>query len=97
MDLDILTQIVAGAMVLLNSYLIWRLNRKGKSEDERDRAMQEMDIRLNAQEKACAVCRASLLTEEKMRALLEEQFRSFELRLINQGRLSPLSRAKGER
>lgn len=88
----IAVQVVAGLMTLLNGILMWKLSRIAKGKDDRERQMESLDVRLKAQEEACAVCRTSLLTEEKMRALLVEQFQLFELRLINQGRLAPQRR-----
>lgn len=91
MDERVLFLIISAVLALINAVIMFKVNRKAKEADEREKILQELEIRVNAQERACALCRISLLTEDKLRTVLQEQFDRFELRLINQGRLRPLT------
>ncbi len=87
---------ISAGLALLNGWIMWRVSRKAKASDEQKVKMLELEHRLIANENACAICRSALLTEDKIRMILQEYFDRFELKLINQGRLSPVKAQRKE-
>ena len=90
MEERVLLLIASAILALLNGVVMWKLQRKAKESDRQALKLEELEHRLNGAENACAICRSALLTEDKIRMILQEYFDRFELKLINQGRLQPV-------
>lgn len=83
---QLLIILVSSAVALINAILLAKFNRSAKIADSRQEQMTQI-------QKDVDLLKAGYITADRLRLLIKEElhdaFTSFELRLVNDGRINP--------